>query len=35
VARLGSTWLDYRLVEREQMPLAMGGFGREVLHDRD
>jgi type IV secretory pathway VirD2 relaxase len=26
----GATWLDYRLVEREQMPLAMGGFGREV-----
>jgi hypothetical protein len=26
----GATWLDYRLVEREPMPLAMGGFGREV-----
>ena len=26
----GATWLDYRLVEREQMPLAMGRFGREV-----
>jgi type IV secretory pathway VirD2 relaxase len=26
----GATWLDYRLVERERMPLAMGGFGREV-----
>jgi hypothetical protein len=23
-------WLDYRLVERERMPLAMGGFGQEV-----
>jgi hypothetical protein len=30
VTALGATWLDYRLVEREQMPLAMGGFGREV-----
>lgn len=26
----GVTRLDYRLVEREQMPLAMGGFGQEV-----
>ncbi len=26
----GATWLDHRLVERERMPLAMGGFGREV-----
>jgi hypothetical protein len=26
----GATWLDYRLVERERMPLAMGGFGQEV-----
>ncbi|MER9955226.1 DUF3363 domain-containing protein [Mesorhizobium australicum] len=26
----GATWLDYRLVEREPTPLAMGGFGREV-----
>ena len=26
----GATWLDHRLVEREQMPLSMGGFGREV-----
>jgi type IV secretory pathway VirD2 relaxase len=25
-----ATWLDHRLVEREQMPLSMGGFGREV-----
>ncbi|GAA0738501.1 DUF3363 domain-containing protein [Sphingobium sp. SA2] len=24
----GATWLDHRLVEREQMPLSMGGFGR-------
>ncbi len=23
----GATWLDHRLVEREPMPLAMGGFG--------
>jgi type IV secretory pathway VirD2 relaxase len=28
----GATWLDYRLVERERMPLAMSGFGQEV-HD--
>lgn len=26
----GATWLDHRLVERDPMPLAMGGFGREV-----
>lgn len=26
----GATWLDHRLVEREPMPLAMGGFGQEV-----
>jgi type IV secretory pathway VirD2 relaxase len=26
----GATWLDHRLVEREAMPLAMGGFGREA-----
>jgi len=26
----GATWLDHRLVEREAMPLAMGGFGAEV-----
>jgi type IV secretory pathway VirD2 relaxase len=30
VAAPGATWLDYRLVERERMPLGMGGFGREV-----
>jgi hypothetical protein len=30
VTEPGATWLDYRLVEREQMPLAMGGFGQEV-----
>jgi Protein of unknown function (DUF3363) len=30
VAAPGATWLDYRLVERERMPLAMGGFGQEV-----
>lgn len=26
----GATWLDHRLVEREQTPLSMGGFGREA-----
>jgi type IV secretory pathway VirD2 relaxase len=26
----GATWLDHRLVEREPMPLSMGGFGGEV-----
>jgi type IV secretory pathway VirD2 relaxase len=26
----GATWLDHRLVEREQMPLSMGGFGRDA-----
>ena len=26
----GATWLDHRLVEREQMPLSTGGFGREA-----
>lgn len=26
----GATWLDHRLVEREPMSLAMGGFGGEV-----
>ncbi|SMH43328.1 relaxase/mobilization nuclease domain-containing protein [Azospirillum agricola] len=26
----GATWLDHRLVEREPMPLAMGGFGAEA-----
>jgi type IV secretory pathway VirD2 relaxase len=26
----GATWLDHRLVERERMPLAMSGFGKEV-----
>jgi hypothetical protein len=26
----GATWLDYRLVERERVPLAMSGFGQEV-----
>src|SRR5262249_14142087 len=26
----GATWLHYGLVEREQMPLAMGGAGQEV-----
>jgi type IV secretory pathway VirD2 relaxase len=27
----GATWLDHRLVEREAMPIAMGGFGRDIL----
>ena len=26
----GATWLDHRLVERDPMPLAMGGFGGEA-----
>jgi len=26
----GATWLDHRLVEREPMPLALSGFGREA-----
>jgi type IV secretory pathway VirD2 relaxase len=26
----GATWLDHRLVERQAMPLAMGGFGQET-----
>ncbi|MCA3576362.1 MAG: DUF3363 domain-containing protein, partial [Bradyrhizobium sp.] len=26
----GATWLDHRLVEREQMPLSFAGFGREA-----
>jgi hypothetical protein len=26
----GATWLDHRLVERDPMPLAMGGFGSET-----
>jgi hypothetical protein len=26
----GATWLDYRLVERERMPLARSGFERKV-----
>jgi type IV secretory pathway VirD2 relaxase len=30
IAAPGATWLDHRLVEREPMPLSMGGFGREV-----
>jgi hypothetical protein len=30
VTALGATWLDYRLVERERMPLSMSGFGQEV-----
>ena len=30
VTAQGATWLDHRLVEREPIPLSMGGFGREV-----
>jgi len=30
ISATGPTWLDHRLVEREPMALAMGGFGREV-----
>ena len=30
VTATGATWLDHRLVEREPMALAMGGFGREA-----
>ncbi|QDW39845.1 DUF3363 domain-containing protein [Bradyrhizobium sp. KBS0727] len=30
VTARGATWLDHRLVERDPMPLAMGGFGRET-----
>lgn len=26
----GTTWLDHRLVERDPLPLATGGFGREA-----
>jgi hypothetical protein len=26
----GATWLDHRLVERNPLPLALGGFGGEV-----
>jgi len=30
VTAQGATWLDHRLVEREPMALAVGGFGREA-----
>jgi hypothetical protein len=30
VGARGATWLDHRLVERQPMPLSMGGFGGEV-----
>ncbi|QOZ77949.1 type VI secretion protein [Bradyrhizobium sp. CCBAU 53351] len=30
VTAKGATWLDHRLIERDPMPLAMGGFGREA-----
>ncbi|MDH1270513.1 relaxase/mobilization nuclease and DUF3363 domain-containing protein [Rhizobium pusense] len=31
----GATWLDHRLVERDPMPLATGGFGNEVREAMD
>jgi hypothetical protein len=31
----GATWLDHRLIERDPMPLAMGGFGRETRDAMD
>ncbi|QRZ15631.1 DUF3363 domain-containing protein [Paracoccus methylovorus] len=31
----GATWLDHRLVEREPMPLASAGFGKEVREAMD
>jgi type IV secretory pathway VirD2 relaxase len=30
VTARGATWLDHRLVERDPMPLSMGGFGAEA-----
>ncbi|MDP0926539.1 DUF3363 domain-containing protein [Paracoccus onubensis] len=30
VSAPGATWLDHRLVAHDALPLAMGGFGREV-----
>jgi type IV secretory pathway VirD2 relaxase len=30
IAAPGATWLDHRLVERDKLPLSMGGFGREA-----
>jgi type IV secretory pathway VirD2 relaxase len=30
VTARGATWLDHRLVERQPMPLSVGGFGGEV-----
>ncbi|SDR45014.1 Type IV secretory pathway, VirD2 components (relaxase) [Rhizobiales bacterium GAS113] len=30
VTARGATWLDHRLVAREQLPLSMGGFGAET-----
>ena len=30
ISAKGATWLDHRLVERDPLPLAMGGFGRET-----
>lgn len=30
ISAKGATWLDHRLVERDPMQLAMGGFGRET-----
>ncbi|MET4036663.1 MULTISPECIES: DUF3363 domain-containing protein [unclassified Bradyrhizobium] len=35
VTARGATWLDHRLVERDPMPLASGGFGRETRDAMD
>ncbi|MDN3275986.1 DUF3363 domain-containing protein [Frankia sp. RB7] len=35
VTAKGATWLDHRLVERDPMPFAMGGFGREIRDAMD
>ncbi|MET4518688.1 hypothetical protein ABIB81_008042 [Bradyrhizobium sp. I1.7.5] len=35
VTAKGATWLDHRLVERDPMPLAMSGFGRETRDAMD
>jgi hypothetical protein len=35
VTAKGATWLDHRLVERDPIPLAIGGFGRETRDAMD
>ena len=35
IAAPGATWLDHRLVERQPMPLAAAGFGRDVREAMD